>query len=88
VSHFLGLLASATGRDNRVDEHFEAAIAMNERIDHQPQLTRTYYEYARWLRARPEASARDRGQVFARRACELSQRLGMAWISERARVLP
>jgi DNA-binding winged helix-turn-helix (wHTH) protein/tetratricopeptide (TPR) repeat protein len=88
VSHYLGLLAAATGRDNRVEEHFESAIAMNERIEHLPQLARTFYEYARWLRARPEASARDRGQAFARRSTELSHRLGMTWLYERARVLP
>jgi DNA-binding winged helix-turn-helix (wHTH) protein/tetratricopeptide (TPR) repeat protein len=87
VSHYLGLLAAATGRDNRVEDHFEAAIAMNERIEHLPQLTRTYYEYARWLRSQPEASARERGQMFARRSCELSQRLGMTWLYDRARGL-
>jgi DNA-binding winged helix-turn-helix (wHTH) protein/tetratricopeptide (TPR) repeat protein len=88
VSHFLGLLAAATGRDNRVEGHFESAIAMNERIEHLPQLARTYYEYARWLRERPEASVKERGQAFARRSCEISQRLGMTWLYERARVLP
>lgn len=87
VSHYLGLLAAATGRDNRVDDHFEAAISMNERLEHLPQLARTYYEYARWLRTRPEAAARERGQMFARRSCELSQRLGMTWLYERARAL-
>jgi len=88
VSHYLGLLAAATGRDNRVEAHFESAIAMNERIEHLPQLARTFYEYARWLRARPDASAKDRGQALARRSTELSHRLGMTWLYERARVLP
>jgi hypothetical protein len=88
VSHSLALLAAATGRDNRVEGHFESAIAMNARIEHLPQLARTYYEYARWLRARPEASANERGQAFARRAADLSERLGMTWLYERACVLP
>ncbi len=60
---------------------------MNERIEHMPQLARTYYEYARWLRTRPEGAARERGQMFARRSCELTQRLGMTWLYERARGL-
>ncbi len=88
VSHFLGLLAAATGRDNRVEEHFQSAIAMNERIEHLPQLGRTYFEYARWLRGRPDAGSKERGQTLARRACELSHRLGMSWLYERARSLP
>jgi hypothetical protein len=88
VSHFLGMLAAVTGRDNRVEEHFEAALEMNQRIEHLPQLARTYYEYARWLRSRAEASTKERGQAMARRSCELSQRLGMPWLYERARALP
>jgi DNA-binding winged helix-turn-helix (wHTH) protein/tetratricopeptide (TPR) repeat protein len=87
VSHFLALLAATTGRDNRVEDHFQAALAMNERIEHLPQLARTCYEYAEWLRARPETSAQERGRAMGRRACELAQRLGMAWLYERARVL-
>jgi DNA-binding winged helix-turn-helix (wHTH) protein/tetratricopeptide (TPR) repeat protein len=88
VSHYLGLLAAATGRDNKVEGHFEAAIAMNERIEHYPQLARTFYEYARWLRQRPEAPLKERGQTLARRSAELAHRLGMSWLYERARVLP
>ncbi|HKP57501.1 MAG TPA: AAA family ATPase [Polyangiales bacterium] len=87
VSHYLALLAATTGRDNRVEDHFQAALAMNERIEHLPQLARTCYEYADWLRGRPEASAQERGRALGRRACEITQRLGMAWLYERARVL-
>ena len=39
------------------------------------------------VRARPEASAQERGRALGRRACELAQRLGMTWLYERARVL-
>ncbi|HKU43471.1 MAG TPA: AAA family ATPase, partial [Polyangiales bacterium] len=87
VSHFLGLLAAVTGKDNRVEDHFSAALAMNERLEHLPQLARTCYEYAEWLRSRPDASAQERGRGLGRRACELAQRLGMVWLYERARVL-
>jgi DNA-binding winged helix-turn-helix (wHTH) protein len=87
VSHYLALLAATTGRDNRVEDHFQAALAMNERIEHLPQLARTCYEYSDWLRTRPEASAQERGRALGKRSCELAQRLGMAWLYERARVL-
>lgn len=87
VSHFLARLAAATGRNNRVEDHYSDALAMNERIQHMPKLARTYYEYASWLRTQPGVSARERSRVMARRACELSDSLGMGWLSDPARVL-
>jgi tetratricopeptide (TPR) repeat protein len=58
VSHFLGLLAELLGLTERVQGHFEAAIAMNERLGARPQLARSRYELGRWLARGPSPAAK------------------------------
>jgi DNA-binding winged helix-turn-helix (wHTH) protein len=87
VSHFLAILANTTGRDESVEQHFEAALAMNERIGLRTQLARTCYEYARWMCAREDAAERERGRQLAGRAAELSSQIGLHWLSHSASAL-
>ena len=60
VSRHLGLLAWTLGRADDAEAHFEAALAMNERMGAEPWLARTRAEYARMLAARGDhARARE-----------------------------
>jgi hypothetical protein len=54
ISRFLGLLASTTGRYDDAARHFEAALAMTERIGARPWLAHTQDDYAHILLSRSE----------------------------------
>jgi tetratricopeptide (TPR) repeat protein len=49
AARVLGLLATRLGRYDDARRHFEAAIALSERLNAQPYLARTRYEYGRSL---------------------------------------
>jgi DNA-binding winged helix-turn-helix (wHTH) protein/tetratricopeptide (TPR) repeat protein len=87
VSRYLALLAAATGRNDRVAHHFEAALAMNARLPHLPQLARTQYEFARWLLVRGDAAARDHAGRLARQSRQLAQDVQMTWLQQTAQAL-
>jgi tetratricopeptide (TPR) repeat protein len=50
VSRYLGLLAATLGRWADANDHFEHALAMNERMGFRPWLARTQDDFARMLR--------------------------------------
>ena len=82
VSRYLALLAITTGRHQQAEEHFAVALRENNRLGHQPQLARTYYDYARWLSTR---NARTRAAGVAQQAAALAQGMGMQWLADAAR---
>lgn len=77
VSHFLGTLAQLLGRRREAASHLEAAIAMNERIGHVPQLARSRYELARVLAAAGTRGARARAVELRKQAAATARSLGM-----------
>jgi DNA-binding winged helix-turn-helix (wHTH) protein/tetratricopeptide (TPR) repeat protein len=81
ASYSLGQLAAALGHHDRVAAHFEAALAMNERLEMKPWVGRTHYAYAVWLSDRGETA---RAREHARRAVELADAVGMPWLSSLA----
>jgi tetratricopeptide (TPR) repeat protein len=87
VSRYLALLAGATGRNDRVVHHFEAALAMNARLPHLPQLARTQYEYARWLLGRGDADARQHARRLTQQSAQLASDLRMTWLQDAALAL-
>jgi tetratricopeptide (TPR) repeat protein len=72
VSRHLGLLAWTLGHFDDAQAHFEAALAMNERMGAEPWLARTRAEYAPMLEARggPGDAARARELAAAAAAAE------------------
>jgi len=84
ASYPLALLAALLGRAERAEEHFQEALAMNERLGARPQIARLGYAYARWLAGR-QRSARARSE--AAQAAHLAGALGMTWLEARAREL-
>jgi eukaryotic-like serine/threonine-protein kinase len=81
ASHPLARLAALLGWEERADEHFQTALAMNERLGARPQLARVGYDYASWLSARRRDT---RARAQAARAATLAAELGMDWLAARA----
>jgi tetratricopeptide (TPR) repeat protein len=78
VSHFLGLLASATGSWRDAARHFEDALAMNERIGARPWLAHAQDDYAQMLRRRGEAGDTDKARLLLDNARTAYRELGMS----------
>jgi DNA-binding winged helix-turn-helix (wHTH) protein/tetratricopeptide (TPR) repeat protein len=87
VSRFLGHLAACLGRNDRVSEHFDEALEMNERMGARPLVVRTLFEHARWLKQQSSSSAQARGRELAAQAAKLADSLSMQPLAHRARKL-
>jgi DNA-binding winged helix-turn-helix (wHTH) protein/tetratricopeptide (TPR) repeat protein len=84
ASHPLARLAALLGDDARAEEHFETALAHDERLGARPQLARVGYDWARFLAERRSAA---RARTEADRAARLAGDLGMGWLASSAREL-
>jgi tetratricopeptide (TPR) repeat protein len=62
VSRYLGLLAATMKRWSDAEQHFEDALALNERMGARPWLAHTRNDYARMLVARGAAGDTERAQ--------------------------
>jgi tetratricopeptide (TPR) repeat protein len=82
ASFYLGLLATVTARWEEAADHFEAAIAANDRLGAGPLLARTRYEYARMLLARGQAADGSRALRLLEEALATASTLGMAALVE------
>lgn len=73
----LGMLAAVLGDWERAEEHFKAAIALNQRLGAKTWLAHTLLEHARMLLSR--SSGNDRAQAAARlgQTVQLAQELGL-----------
>jgi class 3 adenylate cyclase/tetratricopeptide (TPR) repeat protein len=77
VDRFLGMLAAALGRWEESQEHFGAALAVEERIGARPLAARTRYWYARMLLARNAEGDRNRAADLLHGAADTADELGM-----------
>lgn len=78
ASYALGLMAAALGMQAEAEQHFEDALAMNERIGTRPHLARTYAAYAQHWAGREGKAAQARARELAAKGRELAEALGMA----------
>ena len=78
------MLASVIGDWPRAEEHFEAALAMDERLEAWPWLAHTQYEFAAALLARRVPGCRVRADSLLAAAAETAQRLGMTSLQRKA----
>jgi tetratricopeptide (TPR) repeat protein len=86
-ARFLGMLASVT-RDWAIsEEHFEAALAMDERLEAWPWLAHTQYEFAAALLARGRAGDMIRADSLLGAAAETAARLGMPALQKQTSLL-
>jgi len=78
ISRYLGMLASITGDLSTSEQHFEAALDLDERLRAWPWLAHTKYEFARMLSDRNRAGDRDRAETLFAEAAASAERFGMA----------
>ena len=77
AARFLGLLATALGRAEEAEAHFEAAIAMNARISGRPWLARAQEGHARMLRERGQPGDAERARELLAACTATYRELGM-----------
>lgn len=86
VARHLGLLATTLSRWDEAQQHFENALAMNQRMGARPYVAHTQRAYAEMLLARGE-SDRHRAHQLLAAASAAYEALGMPSYLERARRL-
>ena len=77
VQRYLGLLATTMRRWEDAERHFEAGLAMNERMGARPWLAYTQEDYARMLFARGNAGDAQRAEALLKQAGSTYDELGM-----------
>jgi DNA-binding SARP family transcriptional activator len=77
AARYLGLLAATAGSWAEAAEHFENAMAENERMGFRPWLARTQEDFALMLRARGEAGDEERAGDLEGAALVAYAELGM-----------
>jgi tetratricopeptide (TPR) repeat protein len=77
VSRYLGILASTITRFDEAAQHFEYALAMNERMGARPWLAHTQHDYARMLLTRGGHADRRRAEELVEAALATYRELGM-----------
>jgi predicted ATPase/DNA-binding CsgD family transcriptional regulator len=83
ADRYLGMLAAVLGDWGRAEQHFEAALELDRRIDAPTWLAHTAYEYGRMLLARKKAENRGRAATLLREAAALTEQIGMPALSGR-----
>ena len=84
---YLGMLASVIGDWASAEEHFKAALAMDETLQAWPWLAHTQHEFAAALLARGGHGDRVRADRLLAAAAETAQRLGMTSLQQKIRSL-
>jgi DNA-binding winged helix-turn-helix (wHTH) protein/tetratricopeptide (TPR) repeat protein len=80
---YLGMLATALGRDEQARRHFEEALELNARMSAWPWLARSRHRLAVYLLC--SSAERDRAAALLEDALKTSQALGMAALEKRVR---
>jgi len=78
AARYLGLLATTLGHFETAVEHYEEALAMNERLGLRPWLDRTQADFARMLRLRGGPGDAERAEALEATALATCAELGMA----------
>jgi tetratricopeptide (TPR) repeat protein len=77
ASRFLGQLATVESRWDRAAEHFEHALALNERMNAKPWVAHTRFQYARMLHRRGLPGDTERASMLLAQANEIARQLRM-----------
>jgi DNA-binding CsgD family transcriptional regulator len=84
ADRYLGLLCGAMARWPEAQQHFEAALTMNELIGARVAQAYTRHDYAAMLLARGETADRERAISLLRASLEAAREIGMKALEERA----
>ena len=85
TARYLGMLAGAMGDWAAAEQHFEASLDLDERLQAWPWLTHTKHEFALMLRARGRPGDCDRAAQLLAEAAASAERFGMAALQSRIR---
>lgn len=77
AQRYLGLLAATLGEVDAAERHYQAAIALNERMGARPVVACTQHEYARLLQHRDGPGDRARARLLLEQARATSLVCGM-----------
>ena len=86
ADRYLGMLAAILGEPTRAEEHFEQAMEQNRRMGASTWVAHTAYEYGRFLLGRGRG-ARNYAQALLGEAAGLAERIGMAGLLGKIRLL-
>jgi class 3 adenylate cyclase/tetratricopeptide (TPR) repeat protein len=85
TARYLGMVAGAMGDWAAAEQHFEASLDLDERLQAWPWLTHTKHEFALMLRARGRPGDRDRAAQLLAEAAASAERFGMAALQSKIR---
>jgi tetratricopeptide (TPR) repeat protein len=83
VACYLGILATVLARWPEAEEHFRAAVRMNQRFQARPFIAHTQYEYARMLLMRDQPGDHEQAGQLLHQALSIAQELGMKNLEEK-----
>ncbi len=83
AARHLGLLAGVGGDWAAAEQHFETALAMNQRMRARPWLAHARHDYARMLARRGRPADRSRAQALLEEALSDARRFGMKALEQR-----
>jgi class 3 adenylate cyclase/tetratricopeptide (TPR) repeat protein len=87
-ARYLGMLAAVLGDWTAAEEHFSAALDMDEKLHAWPWLAHTKHEFALALRARGRPRDRSRAETLLAEAAASAERIGMPALQKLIRALP
>jgi len=85
TARYLGMLAGAMGDWAAAEQHFEASLDLDQRLQAWPWLTHTKHEFALMLRACGRPSDCDRAAQLLAEAAASAERFGMAALQSKIR---
>ncbi len=85
ASRYLGMLAGVMGEWAAGEEHFEAALEIDERLHAWPWLAHTKHEFALALTARGRAADQRRAEALFAAAAASAERIGMPALQQKIR---
>jgi uncharacterized protein HemY len=83
AARYLGMLAGVIGDWSAAEEHFVAALEMDERLEAWPWLAHTQHEFATAVLARGGRGDRARADRLLAAALETAQQLGMISLQQK-----
>jgi len=84
-ARYLGMLASVMGEWVAAEEHFEAALELDERLRAWPWLAHTKHEFALALTSRSRATDHHRAEALFAAAAASAERIGMPALQQKIR---
>src|SRR5215471_14993190 len=85
TARHLGMLAGVMGDWAAAEQHFEASLDLDERLQAWPWLTHTKHEFALMLRARGRPGDCDRAAQLLAEAAASAERFGMTALQRKIR---